>query len=55
MVALSLVDSLQGDDAPDDEITKSWVAEARKRSEDVRAGRSSAMALGDFRSWFKSL
>ena len=55
LVALSLLDSLRGDGAPEEEVTKAWVAEAQKRSEDMRAGRTTAIPLEEFRSWFNSL
>ena len=55
LVALSLLDSLQGDGTPEEEITKAWVAEARKRSEDIRVGRTTAISLNEFRAWFNSL
>jgi putative addiction module component (TIGR02574 family) len=55
LVALSLIDSLQGDGAPEDEIAKAWLAEARKRSDDMKAGRATAVPLDEFRSWFNAL
>ena len=55
IVLLSLLDSLQGDGAPEDEVAQAWVDEARRRSEDRRAGRAVAMPLADFRTWFNAL
>lgn len=55
LVALSRLDSLQGDGAPEEEITQAWVAEARKRSDEIRAGRTAAISLDEFRAWFNSL
>ncbi len=55
LVALSLLDSLQGDGAPDEEITRAWLAEARRRSDEIRAGRTTAISLDEFRAWFSAL
>jgi Putative addiction module component len=55
LVALSLIDSLQGDDLSDDAITASWVAEAKKRNDDISAGRSKAMTADEFRDWIGTL
>jgi putative addiction module component (TIGR02574 family) len=55
LVALSLIDSLQGDGAPDDTITASWVAEANRRNEDISTGRSKAMSADEFRDWIGTL
>ena len=55
VVALSLVDSLQGDATLEEEITKAGVAEARRRSDDIRTGRTIAIPLDEFRSWLNSL
>lgn len=55
LVALSLLDSLQGDGTPEEEITQAWVAEARRRRDEMRAGRTTAIALDEFRAWFNSL
>ena len=55
LVVLSLLDSLQGDDVPEESVTKSWVVEACKRSDDVRAKRVAAIPLNEFRSWLNAL
>ncbi|CAN5372938.1 hypothetical protein BH11PSE9_BH11PSE9_36350 [soil metagenome] len=55
IVLLSLLDSLQGDGAPEDEVTQAWVDEARRRGEDLRAGRAVAMPLAEFRGWLNAL
>ena len=55
LVALSLLDSLQGDGAPEEEITQAWVSEARRRSDDLRAGRTTAISLDEFRAWFNAI
>ena len=55
LVALSLIDSLQGDGVPDDAVTASWVAEARRRNDDISAGHAQALPAAEFRSWFNSL
>ena len=55
LVALSLLDSLQGDGVADDAVTESWIAEARRRNEDISSGRVKAIPVGEFRSWFNSL
>jgi len=55
LVAFSLLDSLQGDAAPKEEIAHAWVAEARKRSDEMRAGRTTAISLDEFRAWFSAL
>ncbi|HSI59271.1 MAG TPA: addiction module protein [Ideonella sp.] len=55
LVAIALLDSLQGDGTPEDEVTRSWVAEARRRSDEIKAGRVAAVPLEEFRAWFNSL
>lgn len=55
IVALSLLDSLQGDGVPEDQVTASWVAEAKRRNQDIVAGRDNAMTLDEFRGWLNSL
>jgi putative addiction module component (TIGR02574 family) len=55
LIALSLLDSLQSDGAPDDAVTASWVAEARLRNEEITTGRARALSVEEFRSWFNSL
>ena len=55
LVVLSLLDSLQGDGTPEDEIAKKWLLEARKRSDDIKSGRSEAVPVEAFRSWFNAL
>ena len=55
LVALTLLDSLRGDAVPEDETTRAWVAEARKRSDDIRAGRTAPIPLDEFRARFNSL
>jgi putative addiction module component (TIGR02574 family) len=55
LIALSLLDSLQGDGATDDAVTVSWVAEARKRNQDITDGRVKGIPVDDFRNWFNSL
>ena len=55
LIALSLLDSLQGDGFSDDAVTASWVAEARLRNEEITAGRAKALPVDEFRSWFNSL
>lgn len=55
VIALSLVDSLQGDATPEEEITKAWVAEACKRSADIRSGHAASIPIDEFRAWFDSL
>lgn len=55
LVALSLLDSLQGDGATDDVVTALWVAEARKRNQDITEGRVKAIPVDNFRNWFHSL
>jgi putative addiction module component (TIGR02574 family) len=55
LIALSLIDSLQGDGASEDVITASWVSEAKRRHHDLTAGRSTAMTDQEFRDWMTSL
>lgn len=55
LVVLSLLDSLQGDGATDDAVTASWIAEARRRDDDIHAGRAKAVPLDEMRSWFNTL
>lgn len=55
LIALSLLDRLQGDELTDDAVTASWVAEAKKRHDDMVAGRSQALSAEEFRTWFSSL
>jgi putative addiction module component (TIGR02574 family) len=55
LVALSLLDSLQGDGTPDDAVTATWVAEARRRNEDLDFGRAKAVPEDEFKTWFNAL
>ncbi len=55
LVALSLLDSLQGAADSDEAVVASWVAEARKRHDDLVSGRVQGMTADEFSSWFKSL
>ena len=55
MVALSLLDSLQGTSDSDDAVVASWIAEARTRHDDLVSGRVQGMTADEFSSWFKSL
>jgi len=51
---LSLLDSLQGDGATDADVTASWIAEAKRRDADLNTGRTAAIALNEFSTWFNS-
>nr|WP_315239635.1 addiction module protein [uncultured Albidiferax sp.] len=55
LVALSLLDSLEGDGSSSDTVTASWVAEARRRNDDITAGRAQALPVETFRHWFNTL
>ena len=55
LIALSLLDSLQGDETSADAVTASWVTEARRRNEDLTAGRAQALPAEEFRRWFNAL
>jgi len=55
LVALSLLDSLQGASESEEAVVASWVAEARARHDDLNSGRVQGMTAGEFSSWFKSL
>lgn len=55
MVALSLLDSLQGAADSEDAVVASWIAEARMRHDDLVSGRVQGMTVDEFSSWFKSL
>jgi len=54
LIALSLLDSLQGDGATDADVTASWIAEAKRRDEDITDARTKAMPLNEFSTWFNS-
>ncbi len=52
-LAWALVDSLNGDlVADEDEITKSWVAESHRRSEELKRGVAIALLLDDIQALF---
>jgi Putative addiction module component len=51
----SLADNLQNEGMPEDEVAKAWLAEARKRSDDMTSGRAIAIPLEEFRSWVSGL
>jgi probable addiction module antidote protein len=52
-LAWALVDSLNGDGlADEDEITKSWVAESHRRSEELKRGAAIALPLDDIKALF---
>ena len=55
MVALSLLDSLQDGTDGEDAVIASWIAEARKRHDDLVSGRVQGMTADGFGAWFKSL
>jgi Putative addiction module component len=55
LVALSLIDSLHGDGASEDVVTASWVSEAKRRQDDLFAGRCKAMTDKEFHDWITSL
>ena len=55
LVALSLLDSLQGASESEEAVVASWVAEARARHDDLNSGRVQGMTADEFSSWFKSL
>ncbi len=55
IVALSLLDSLQGDGASEDDVTASWVVEAKRRRQDLLNGSDKGMTLDEFRGWLNSL
>lgn len=55
LIALSLLDSLQGSGESEDAVVASWVVEARSRHEDLAAGRATALTPDEFRTWFKSI
>jgi putative addiction module component (TIGR02574 family) len=55
LVVLSLLDSLQDDGVSDDAVTASWVAEAKRRNDDISAGHAKAVPVEEFRNWFNSL
>jgi hypothetical protein len=55
MVALSLLDSLQGGADGEDAVVASWIEEARLRHDDLVSGRVQGMTADGFSSWFKSL
>ena len=55
LVALSLLDSLQGAGESDDAVVASWVAEARARHDALASGQALGVTAPEFRSWFKSL
>ncbi|BDT66761.1 hypothetical protein os1_09250 [Comamonadaceae bacterium OS-1] len=55
LVALSLLDSLEGDCSNRDDVTASWVAEARRRNDDITAGRAQTLPAEAFRHWFNAL
>lgn len=55
LVALSLLDSLQGDDDSQQDMTLAWVQEAKQRSAAISADESKAMSLDQFKTWFNTL
>lgn len=55
LVALSLLDSVQGASESEEAVVASWVAEARARHDDLNSGRVQGMTADEFSSWFKSL
>jgi hypothetical protein len=55
LVALSLLDSLQGAGESDEAVVASWVAEARARHDALACGQVQGLTAQEFRDWFKSL
>ncbi len=55
LVALSLLDSIQGTGETDDAVVASWVDEARARHLELESGRVQGLTADEFRVWFKSL
>jgi putative addiction module component (TIGR02574 family) len=55
LIALSLLDSLQGSGESEEAVVASWAAEARTRHDDLVAGRAQALTPDEFKIWFKSL
>jgi hypothetical protein len=57
LVALSLLDSLQGAGESDEAVVASWVTEARARHDALASGQGQGQGLTaqEFRDWFKSL
>lgn len=55
LVALSLLDSLQGDNALTEDVNLAWVQEAKHRSAAISADRSNAVPLDQFKTWFNTL
>ncbi|MES2945447.1 MAG: addiction module protein [Pseudomonadota bacterium] len=55
LIALSLLDSLQNDGLSNEDVTASWVLEARQRNLDISSGKTQAIPLAEFKSWFDTL
>ena len=55
LVALSLLDSLQGAGESDEAVVASWVAEARARHEALASGQVQGLTAQEFRIGCKSL
>ena len=55
LVALSLLDSLQGDSDSQQDTTLAWVQEAKQRSAAISADGSKAVSLEQFKTWFNTL
>ncbi len=55
LVALSLLDSVQGGGESDEGVEASWLAEARARHNELASGHAQGLTAEEFRAWFKSL
>lgn len=55
LVALSLLDSLQGDITSSEDVALAWVQEAKQRSAAISADGSKAVPLDQFKTWFNTL
>jgi hypothetical protein len=55
LIALSLLDSIQGSGDTDDAVVASWVAEAHTRHQALVAGHAQGLTGEEFRAWFRSL
>ena len=55
LVALSLLDSLQGDNILAEDVTLAWVQEAKQRSGAISADGFNAVPLDQMKIWFNTL
>lgn len=55
LIALSLLDSIQGSGETDEAVVESWLAEAHTRHQALVSGQTKGLTGQEFKAWFKSL